>query len=54
MPGKRGEPQNIVVQQKYPELMVPAKVKLVRNEDLRWIDESGHGWVEEFDVLTAD
>ncbi|EKD84045.1 MAG: hypothetical protein ACD_39C00283G0004, partial [uncultured bacterium] len=21
------------------------------NEDLRWIDESGHGWVEEFDVL---
>lgn len=54
VPGKRGEPQNIAVQQKYPELMVPARVKLVRNEDLRWIDESGHGWVEEFDVLTAD
>ncbi|OGK06115.1 MAG: hypothetical protein A2W80_05745 [Candidatus Riflebacteria bacterium GWC2_50_8] len=54
VPGKRGEPQNIAVQQKYPELMVPARVKLVRNEDIRWIDESGHGWVEEFDVLSTD
>ncbi|MDD2998099.1 MAG: hypothetical protein PHV05_03485 [Candidatus Riflebacteria bacterium] len=54
VPGKRGEPQNIAVQQKYPELMVRAKVRLVRNDNIRWIDESGHGWVEEFDVLPLD
>lgn len=50
VPGKRGEPRNLAVAEKYPELMVDAKVNLVRNNKVRWIDESAHGWVEEFDV----
>ncbi|MBU1108726.1 MAG: hypothetical protein KKB51_18770 [Candidatus Riflebacteria bacterium] len=51
VPGKRGEPRNRFVEEKYPELMIPSKVKLVRNDDVHWIDEGSHGWVEEFDVL---
>lgn len=50
VPGMRGEPRNRSVEEKYPELMVPTKVKLVRNIDVHWIDEGAHGWVEEFDV----
>lgn len=51
VPGKRGEPRNKFVEEKYSELMVPAKVKLVRNNEIHWIDEGSHGWVEEFDVV---
>lgn len=54
VPGKRGEPRNRFVEEKYPELMVPAKVKLIQNNDIHWIDEGSHGWVEEFDVLIQD
>lgn len=50
IPGKRGEPRNRLVEEKYPELMVPSKIKLVRNNDVHWIDEGTSGWVEEFDV----
>lgn len=52
LPGQRGAPPNRLVAQKYPELMTETKVKLERNNDLHWIDEGGHGWVEEFDVVT--
>lgn len=51
VPGSRGEPRNRAVEEKYPELMIPAKVDLVRNNDIHWIDEGAHGWVEEFIVL---
>ncbi|NLI78721.1 MAG: hypothetical protein GX442_20065 [Candidatus Riflebacteria bacterium] len=51
LPGQRGEPPNPLVAGKYPELMVPATVKLVRNEDLHWIVEGAHGWVDAFDVV---
>lgn len=54
VPGKRGEPRNRFVEEKYPELMVPPKVKLLRNNDIHWIDEGSHGWVEEFDVLVQN
>ncbi|HNX74390.1 MAG TPA: hypothetical protein PLM07_07095 [Candidatus Rifleibacterium sp.] len=50
VPGRRGEPRNRAVEAKYPELMVQAQVELVRNNDLHWIDQGAHGWVEEFDV----
>lgn len=50
IPGKRGQPGNDAVAVNYPQLMAPAKVKLVRNEAVRWIDEGANGWVEEFDV----
>lgn len=53
VPGKRGEPRNRLVEEAYPELMTPSKVKLVRNNDLQWIDEGTHGWVEEFDVVRS-
>jgi hypothetical protein len=53
VPGKPGEPSNRAVAEKYPELMQSPKIKLVRNENIRWIDESEHGWVEEFDVKPA-
>ena len=53
VPGKRGEPRNRSVEEKYPELMVAAKVKLVRNNEIHWIDESAHGWVEEFEVSAS-
>lgn len=51
VPGKRGEPSNRQVGEKYPELMKPSTIRLVRNDEVRWIDEGGHGWVEEYDVL---
>lgn len=51
VPGKRGEPRNRFLEEKYPELMTPPNVKLVRNDDIHWIDEGAHGWVEEYDVL---
>ncbi|MFZ2956399.1 MAG: hypothetical protein WA705_05880 [Candidatus Ozemobacteraceae bacterium] len=51
VPGKRGEPRNRLVEEKYPELMTPPTVRLVRNDDVRWVDEGEHGWVEEYDVL---
>lgn len=51
IPGQRGEPRNGLVGEKYPELMVPARVKLVRNDDIHWIEEGAHGWLEEFDVV---
>ncbi len=51
IPGQRGEPTNRLVERKYPELMVPRTVKLVRNDNLHWIDEGAHGWVDEFDVV---
>jgi len=51
VPGSRGEPRNRAVEEKYPELMAANKVKLVRNNDLHWIDEGAHGWVEEFAVV---
>lgn len=51
VPGRRGEPRNRAVEKSYPELISPPKVKLVRNNDIHWIDEGAHGWVEEFDVL---
>lgn len=54
VPGKRGEPSNQAVKEKYPELMTASKVKLVRNDDIHWIDEGAHGWVEEFDVKISD
>jgi hypothetical protein len=50
VPGQRGEPRNLRVADKYPELMVPAKVRLVRNVDNHWIDEGANGWIEEFTV----
>ncbi len=53
IPGQRGEPRNRLVEKEYPELMSPVKIKLVRNDELRWIDEGAHGWVEEFDVEPA-
>ncbi|MDD3147532.1 MAG: hypothetical protein PHD82_09530 [Candidatus Riflebacteria bacterium] len=53
VPGSRGEPRNRAVEEKYPELMAADKVKLVRNNDLHWIDEGAHGWVEEFDVVSC-
>lgn len=52
VPGQRGQPRNRMVEEKYPELMLPAKVKLVRNNDIHWIEEGAHGWVEEFDVVS--
>jgi hypothetical protein len=51
IPGKRGEPSNKAVRENYPDLMAQTKVKLVRNDDVRWIEEGSHGWVEEFDVV---
>jgi hypothetical protein len=51
VPGFRGQPRNGKVSENYPELMAPAKVKLVRNNDIHWIDEGAHGWVEEFEVI---
>ncbi len=51
IPGQRGEPPNRLVTEKYPDLMVPRTVQLVRNNDRHWIDEGAHGWVEEFDVV---
>jgi len=51
VPGKRGEPRNRSVGEQYPELMIPSSVKLARNNDIHWIDEGSHGWVEEFDVI---
>jgi hypothetical protein len=50
VPGHRGQPPNRRVAEAYPELMGPAKVKLVRNEAVHWVDEGSHGWVEEFSV----
>ncbi len=50
VPGQRGEPRNRRVEEKYPELMAPAKVKLQRNNEVHWIDEGANGWVEEFYV----
>ncbi len=50
VPGRRGEPRNRRVEEKYPELMTPAKVELERNNELHWIDEGVNGWVEEFIV----
>lgn len=50
IPGQRGEPANLAVADKYPELMVNGQVRLIRNNDIHWIDEGSHGWVEEFDV----
>ncbi|MGM0601357.1 MAG: hypothetical protein ACQETH_16215 [Candidatus Rifleibacteriota bacterium] len=52
VPGQRGEPRNRFVKEKYSELMGPAKVKLERNNDVRWIEEGAHGWVEEFKVVS--
>lgn len=52
IPGKRGEPSNQLVKEKYPDLTLPSNAKLVRNDDVRWIDEGAHGWVEEFDVVS--
>jgi hypothetical protein len=54
IPGQRGEPRNRLVEEKYPELMGPVKIRLVRNNELRWIDEGAHGWVEEFDIEPAE
>ncbi len=54
IPGKRGEPRNLHVLEKYPELMIPPQVKLVRNNDVHWIDEGAHGWVEEFNVCYSE
>jgi hypothetical protein len=51
VPGRRGEPRNRFIDEKYPELSGPPRVKLVRNNEVRWIDESAHGWIEEFDVV---
>ncbi|GAB4282722.1 MAG: hypothetical protein Kow0029_28460 [Candidatus Rifleibacteriota bacterium] len=51
VPGFKGQPGNKPVASKYPELMVEAKVKLVRNNNTHWIEEGSHGWVEEFDVV---
>lgn len=51
VPGRRGEPRNRLVEENYPELMTPSKVRLVRNDAIHWIDEGTHGWVEEYDVL---
>jgi hypothetical protein len=51
VPGKRGEPRTQLVGENYPELMMAPTVRLVRNDEVRWIDEGGHGWVEEYDVL---
>ena len=50
VPGKRGEPRNLRVEEHYPELICEPKVALVRNEEIRWIDEGANGWVEEFIV----
>lgn len=50
IPGFKGEPRNEWVEEKYPELMEKSEVKMVRNNDIHWIDESAHGWVEEFIV----
>jgi hypothetical protein len=52
IPGQRGQPQNRHVEEKYPQLMVPAKVRLIRSSDIHWIEEGAHGWVEEFCVIT--
>lgn len=52
VPGKKGEPRNQLVEEKYPELMAEAKVKLVRNPDSHWIVEGGHGWIDEFYVVS--
>lgn len=52
IPGYRGEPGNEKVKDKYPELMSSSNTKLVRNNDIHWIDEGAHGWIEEFDVTT--
>ncbi|HNW35197.1 MAG TPA: hypothetical protein PKM25_09720 [Candidatus Ozemobacteraceae bacterium] len=51
VPGRRGEPRNRLVEEKYSELMTSPRVRLVRNDDIHWIDEGSHGWVEEYDVL---
>ena len=53
IPGKRGEPRNRAIEDKYPQLIVDSRVKLIRNNAIRWIDEGAHGWVEEFDVLNT-
>lgn len=54
VPGRRGEPRNRLVEEKYPELMKPAKARLVRNDEIHWIDEGAHGWVEEYDVVPGN
>ena len=48
VPGQRGQPANRLVEERYPELMGPPNAQLVRNNDIHWIDEGAHGWVEEF------
>jgi len=50
VPGKRGQPLNLPVKEKYPDLMVEASVKLIRSGEPKWIDEGANGWVEEYDV----
>ena len=50
VPGKRGQPLNKPVLEHYPELMVPCKVKLIKNENAGWIDESAHSWLSELDI----
>lgn len=51
VPGNRGEPRNRLVEENYPDLMTPSSAKLVRNNDIHWIDEGANGWVEEYDVI---
>lgn len=51
VPGRRGEPRNEAVAEKYPELVIPSRIRLVRNDEVHWIEEGDHGWVDEFDVV---
>lgn len=49
VPDLRGEPSNIAVAEKYPELMIDNTSKLLRTDN-HWIEEGAHGWVDEFTV----
>ncbi|MDD3378332.1 MAG: hypothetical protein PHF08_12900 [Candidatus Riflebacteria bacterium] len=50
VPGKKGQPLNSAVKEKYPLLMIKSTVKLIRSGEPKWIDEGANGWVEEYDV----
>ncbi len=54
IPGQRGEPRNLLVEEKYPELMVAAKIRLERNDEIHWIDQGAHGWVEKFSIVSIE
>lgn len=51
LPSKNLGIENKIVFEKYPELEKKDLVKLVKNTELCFIDESKHGWVQEYIIV---